>query len=328
MRRPRSPREDTIEERSGPERLTGNSRAITRVVEQIRHIASTRATVLIEGEAGSGKSLAARAIHEGSGRAPEGFTSADCAALPEALIETELFGEERGASAPAGPPRKGRFEQAHGGTLLLEQIGRAPAAVQLKLLRWLQNSEFERVGGQDTIRADVRLVASTPSDLTAEVGAGRFREDLLSRLSAVRIVMPPLRDRREDMPLLVESFIREFNREHGRRVTGASRGLLERLERHDWPGNVRQLRSVLEAMMIPTDGRRTLELSDLPASMRAAVPDSERMELVVGMTGEEAERRLIEATLRQVGFDKPQAAAILGIGLRTLYRKIQKYRIG
>ena len=315
--------EAQLDERFGLERLTGRSRAIVRVMEQVSHIASTRATVLVEGETGTGKGLVAQAIHRHSPRRDERFVWVNCGALAEGVIESELFGHERGAFTGASAMRRGRFEMADGGTLFLDEVGELPPTVQVKLLRVLQDRSFERVGGSETLRADVRLIAATNRDLAADVAAGRFREDLFYRLSVVRIAMPPLRERPEDIPLLVEGFIREFDREHGRRVTGITRGVLDRLVRYPWPGNVRQLRNTIEGMVVFAEGRRALDLSDLPDALREVESAGEKLELRVGMTVAEAERQLVAATLRHCGNDKPRAAAMLGIGLRTLYRKLK-----
>jgi DNA-binding NtrC family response regulator len=319
--------EEQLDARLDLGRLTGNSRVIHRVMEQVRSIASTRATVLLEGETGTGKGLVAQAIHQHSPRKSERFVWVNCGALAEGVIESELFGHERGAFTGATTRRPGRFELADGGTLFLDEISEAPPAVQVKLLRVLQDRAFERVGGTKTITSDVRLVAATNRDLTAEVHAGRFREDLFYRLSVIRIQMPPLRERVEDIPLLVETFIREFNREHGRKVTGITRGVLDRFMRHAWPGNVRELKNTLEGMVVFAEGRRALDISDLPDALREAHPEGDRLEVSVGMSVEEAERQLIAATLRHTGNDKPRAAAMLGIGLRTLYRKIKDYAL-
>jgi DNA-binding NtrC family response regulator len=315
--------EARLDERFGLERLAGHSRAIVGVMEQVRHVASTRATVLIEGETGTGKGLVAQAIHQNSPRGSERFVWVNCGALAEGVIEGELFGHGRGALAGASAPRPGRFELADGGTLFLDEIGGLPPTVQIRLLRVLQDRSFERVGGSEPLKADVRLIVATSRDLVAEVGAGRFREDLYYRLSVVRVQMPPLRARSEDVPLLVAGFIREFDREHGRRVTGITRGVLDRLMLHPWPGNVRELRNTVEGMVLFAEGRRALDLSDLPDALREVDGAGEKLELRVGMTVDEAERRLISATLRHCGNDKPRAAAMLGIGLRTLYRKLQ-----
>jgi len=319
--------EGQLDERFGFESLTGHSRSIARVTEQLRHIAPTRATVLIEGETGTGKGVVAQAIHQNSPRKGERFVWVNVGALAEGVVESELFGHERGAFTGASALRRGRFEIADGGTLFLDEIGEAPPAVQVKLLRAIQDRTFERVGGTETLKSDVRLIAATNRDLSAEVKSGRFREDLYYRLSVVKVHVPPLRERREDLPLLVESFLREFNREHGRRVTGITRGVLERLTAYSWPGNVRELKNAIEGMVVFAEGRRPLDLSDLPEWLREVETRSPRLELAVGMTVEEAERQLIAATLQETGQDKPRAAAMLGIGLRTLYRKIKQYGI-
>ncbi len=316
--------EAQLDERFGLERIAGRSPAILGVMEQIRHIASTRATVLIEGEIGTGKGLVAQAIHQNSPRKNERFVWVNCGALAEGVIESELFGHERGAFTGATALRRGRFELADGGTLFLDEISETSPAVQVKLLRVLQDRSFERVGSPETLKTDVRLIAASNRDLAGEVKAGRFREDLYYRLSVVRVQMPPLRTRPEDIPLLVESFLREFNREHGRRVTGITRGVLDRLVHYRWPGNVRELRNTIEGMVVFAQGRRPLDLSDLPDALREVESAGEKLELRVGMTVDEAERQLIAATLRHCGNDKPRAAAMLGIGLRTLYRKLKR----
>jgi len=325
MRKPKAT-QGPRDERRGLERLIGHSRAIARVIEQARHIASTRATVLIEGEAGTGKGLVARAIHEEGPRGSAPFVRVRLDTLAADVVEGELFGSER--AAPADAPRRGRFESADGGTLYLDEIGDAPPAVQVKLLRAIQDRTFERVGGTETLKSDVRLIAGTRRELAADVRSGRFREELYYRLGGVKVRMPPLRERREDIPLLVESLLGDFNREHGRRVTGITRGALDRLIAHAWPGNVRELENAIEGMVVFARGRRALDLSDLPEWLRDLETEAPRLELAVGMTVDEAERQLIAATLRHTGHDKPRAAAMLGIGLRTLYRKIKQHGIG
>jgi len=313
--------EDQLDERLGIERLTGGSRAILRVMDQVRTVAATRANVLIEGEPGSGRRLVARILHHASPRRDERFVWADCSAPGEGALEADLFGWERGTTG-AGVTRPGRFELADGGTLFLGDVGAAPPAVQVRLLRALQTHAFERVGGAHTRHADVRLIASTSRDLEADVRAGRFRDDLFERLSVVRIAIPPLRERTEDIPLLAEAFVKEFDQAHARHVTGVAPGALEALTRHPWPGNVRELRGAIEAMVVGIDARRKIELSDLPQALRGRAARGDALAVRVGMTVAEVERRLIEATLRHTGGDKRRAAAMLGIGLRTLYRKL------
>ena len=301
--------------------LDGRSRAVARVLDQIRTAGASRAPVLIEGEDGTGKSLVALSLHAHSELRDQRFLRLHCGSLPADELERDLYGEE----ADGGRSRPGRVELADGGTLFLEEIGDAPPRVQLRLLRLLQDRESERVGGSVTRRVTVRLVCSTSRDLAAEVAAGRMRADLLERIAVVRIAVPPLRERREDVPFLVQAAIRAFNREHGRRITGITRGALERLVQHGWPGNVRELRTAIEGMVVAARGRRRLDLSDLAPALRDAGPAGEELRLAVGMTIEEVERQLLLATLRATGNDKRRAAAMLGIGLRTLYRKIARY---
>jgi DNA-binding NtrC family response regulator len=316
--------EGRLDERFGLGRLTGGSPSIAMVMEQVSHVAPTHAAVLIEGEKGTGKGLLARVIHQNSPRKNERFVWVNCGALAAGVIEGELFGLERDEDALHGGPRRGRLEMAAGGTLFLDEVAALPGPVQLRLLRAIRERAFERVGGSQTLRADMRLVAATHHDLEAEVAAGRFRDDLFQRLGVARIRMPALRERRDDIPLLVDEFIRELNRRHGRRVSGVTRGALERLEMHDWPGNLRELKVVLEGMIVFADGRRPLELSDLPAAL-AGRAGTRGPDVAVGMTLAEAERKLITQTLAYTGRDKPRAAALLAIGLRTLYRKIEAY---
>ena len=311
-----------LDRRHGFERIDARSRAMRRVIEQARQVAATRATVLIEGPEGSGKSRLAETIHHHSPRRAARFVWMSCATVAESALERDLFGVEDGGGGGGVP---GRLELAAGGTLFLEDIDRIPGAVQVRLLRVLHDRAFERVGGSETRRADIRLIAATTADLEAEVRAGRFREDLWVRLSLVRVAMPSLAERAEDLPFLIESFIREFNREHSRRVSGVTAGVMERLAAYAWPGNVRELRDTIEGMVVFAAGRRPLEMSDLPHRLRAERGAGESGGLAAGMTVEEAERALIAATLRHTGYDKTRTAAMLGIGLRTLYRKIRGY---
>jgi DNA-binding NtrC family response regulator len=311
--------EGALHRRDRMDPLTGASPGVRRVVDQIRHVAPTRAMVLIEGEAGTGKAHVARAIHQASPRADGPFVRVSLGSLKEAQAEIEIFGD-----GEAGEGIVGSFERADQGTLFLEAIHQAPPALQERLLSVIQG----RGSSAPTAarRGDVRILASTDQELGAGAVAGRFRADLLERLGAVRIVIPPLRERRQDIPLLVERFVRDFNRVHGRRVSGVTRGVLERLEAHSWPGNVEELRTRIEAMVVAAHGRRRLDLGDLPGALRGEAEAQEPFSLAPGMTVEEAERHLIELTLRHVGGNKPRAAAMLGIGLRTLYRKMPAER--
>jgi two-component system, NtrC family, response regulator HydG len=307
--------EERLDRRYRTDPLTGVSPAIQRVVDQIRHVAPTRAMVLIEGERGAGKSRVARAIHQGSARRGGPFVRVSLGALG-AQAEDAIFG----GTSP-------EFERADQGTLFLDEIDRAAPTLQARLLGAIRGRGDE--GTEAGRRADVRILAASERDLAPRARAGQFRLDLLERLGAVRIAVPPLRERREDIPLLVRSFLQEANRAHARRISGVTQGALERLEAYDWPGNVAELRDAVESMVLAAHGRRRLDLSDLPAIFLAggAVAAPATRALAAGMTVEEAERHLIAATLRHTGGHKPKAAAMLGIGLRTLYRKMRQYRL-
>jgi len=319
--------EGRLDRKFGFQNLTGNSAGMAAVYDKIQQIAPTRATVLLTGETGTGKELVATAIHHGSLRRDEPFVKLNCAALAEGVIESELFGHEQGAFTSATRTRKGRFEIADGGTLFLDEITEITPPIQAKLLRVLQEREFERVGGSQTFRVDVRLIAATNRNLEAEVKSGRFREDLYYRLNVVSIHLPPLRERRDDIPLLVEAFIREFNDEHGKQVRGVTKGAMDVLRRSPWPGNVRELKNALEGMVLFAEPGQLLGVDDLPENLLDAEgPEAgEQVPVRVGMTMEEVERRLIGATYRASGANKRRAAATLGIGLRTLYRKLKEY---
>jgi DNA-binding NtrC family response regulator len=306
--------------RAGP---AGGSRAMQRVREQVAQVAPTRATVLIEGEEGVGKGVIARALHLGSPRAGGPFVRFDCASLPEEMFEPALFGVESGAGI-----RRGRAELAEGGTLVLDGAEHLPAHAQVLLLRLLQDRGFERAGGTRTVRADVRVLATASGDLGEAVREARFREDLFYQLAVVRIAVPPLRERPEDIPVLVEHLLRELAREHGRRPRRVTRGLMDRLVAHAWPGNVAELKHALEGLLLTAKGRGALDLTAMPAALRGAAPETAPPEVRVGMTLDESERALIEATLRHADGDKVRTAALLGIGLRTLYRKLDRYRRG
>ncbi len=306
--------------------LTGRSAQMVAVYERIRQLAPTRATVLLVGETGTGKELVAQAIHQNSLRTDAPFVKLHCAALAEGVIESELFGHERGAFTGAVSARKGRFEIADGGTLLLDEISEITPAIQTKLLRVLQEHEFERVGSNKPLRVDVRLIAATNRDLGEMVASGAFREDLFYRLNVVRVELPPLRQRREDVPLLVDSFIRAANQEHGKSVRGVTRAAMDLLAAHAWPGNVRELRNCVEGMVVLAGQRRTLDVGDLPLALRnARSPGS--FSLRIGSTLAEMERTAIVETLVASGHDKRRAALMLGIGLSTLYRKLHEYDI-
>jgi two-component system response regulator HydG len=301
--------------------IVGSSGALRRVLEIATQAAPSNATVLILGESGTGKELLARYIHERSTRAGGPFVAVNCSAIPETILEAELFGHEKGAFTGALGRREGRFAKAAGGTLLLDEIGELSAAVQVKLLRVLQEGEYEPVGG-DTVAADVRIVAATNKDLAAEVGAGRFREDLYYRLNVIAITAPPLRARREDVPLLVDHFLGAYCAKNGRARLEATREALAVLGEYRWPGNVRELENVIERAVVLCRGDR-LGVDDLPDYLRepsAREPSS--ISISVGTPLEEVERTLLRETLRRAGGDKGLAAQLLGISTRTVYRKL------
>lgn len=314
--------------------LVGNSPQMQEIFSLIRQVAPTSATVLITGESGTGKELAARALHRLSPRRGNPFVAINCAAMPETLIESELFGHEKGAFTGAVERRRGCFELAHTGTLLLDEIGEMPLGTQAKLLRVLEERRVRRLGGVREIEVDVRLLAASNRRLEEEVRAGRFREDLYFRLQVFEIRMPPLRARLDDLPLLCESIIADLNQRHQCSVEGLSPAALQALRAQPWPGNVRELRNALERAVILA-GSGLLEPRHflfLSPQQRPAAPDStaaERNEvrIPVGATIDQAERALIEATLRHTGNNRTRAAAILGISQKTLFNKLREYGV-
>jgi DNA-binding NtrC family response regulator len=316
-----------MDRRYGFGNIIGDSEEMIEVLDRIRQVADTRATVLITGETGTGKELVAKAIHENSSRSDSSFVMLNCAALAEGVIESELFGHEKGAFTGALTERRGRFELADGGTLFLDEVGEIPLSTQAKLLRVLQEREFERVGGNRTIRVDVRLLAATNRNLAELVERGRYRETLYYRLNVAKIELPPLRERKQDIPLLVNAFIKKFNESNNRKVTGITRGATDCLLQYDWPGNVRELENVIEGMVVFCSTKRLLEVTDLPQHLRQPERRLPSMATSVGMKMNEIERTAIQETLKYVGHDKQRAADMLGIGLRTLYRKIKEYDI-
>jgi DNA-binding NtrC family response regulator len=316
-----------IDERYGMGSIIGNTPKMVRVYNRIREIAPTRTTVLLVGKTGTGKALAASAIHANSPRRDCPFVKLNCAALAESVIESELFGHERGAFTGALKTRKGRFEIADGGTLFLDEISEITPSTQVKLLRFLEERQFERLGGNETFEVDVRLIAATNRDLSELVAEGSFREDLYYRLAVVLIEMPELRERKQDIPLLLEAFLEEFNRSHGKSAKGVSRGVMDALMTHDWPGNVREFRNCLDGMVAFSRPGSVLGVSDLPPHLREQELSSNGFYLRVGMTMDDVEKIHIEKTLQATGYNKEKAAEILQIGLRTLYRKIKEYQI-
>jgi two-component system response regulator HydG len=301
--------------------IVGQSAALRRVLDVATQAAPSSATVLILGESGTGKELIARYIHSKSSRAAGPFVAVNCAAIPETILEAELFGHERGAFTGAVAKREGRFARARGGTLFLDEIGELSQAVQVKILRVLQEGEYEPVGGH-TVKADVRIVAATNRDLTSEVEAGRFREDLYYRLNVISVTAPPLRARREDVPLLVDHFLGVYCRKNARPLLNLPKETLAKLTDYSWPGNVRELENVIEraAVLCRSD---TLRLEDLPDSVaQAAAPAPAALTFGMGTPLEEVERRLIRETLKYTAGDKSLAAQLLGISTRTIYRKL------
>jgi DNA-binding NtrC family response regulator len=312
--------------------IIGESASIKAIKEQIRQVAPTGASVLIQGANGTGKELVANAIHAGSERADKPYIKVAVAALPPELLESELFGHEKGAFTGAHKRRKGRFERANGGTLFLDEIGAMPAATQVKLLRAIQEREFERVGGTETIKTDIRLVCATNENLEKAMAEGRFREDLYYRIHVIRVDLPPLRERKDDIPLLVKRFVEEFPARDGS-VKEVSPEVMEALRAYDWPGNVRELRNALESLCITSTGP-IIEAAALPPRMRPpadALASSAGKDLpgaaLVGLKLEEIEARAIEATFHAAEGNKTRAAKLLGIGLKTFYRKLVKYKI-
>ncbi len=324
---------EEVQERNRLGPLLGRSDAMREVFRTLERVAPTPVTVLIAGESGTGKELAARAIHDLSPRSGGPFVAVNCAALPDTLIESELFGHERGAFTDARERRIGRFEAASGGTLFLDEVGELPAPVQAKLLRALQERVIERLGGTSPIPVDVRVVAATHRDLPAEVAAGRFREDLYYRIHVFRIDLPPLRERREDIRLLARHFLARAREQMGRGPTEFTPEALAALERHPWPGNVRELANAIEAGMVMAEGER-FRAEDLPAAVTASGRvDAIRDELRAGRLGyEEALRRfetdILREALERNGWNQTRTAEQLGITRRLLKLKMDRLGLG
>jgi DNA-binding NtrC family response regulator len=301
--------------------IVGSSPALRRVLDVATQAAPSSATVLVLGESGTGKELVARFIHDHSARSRAPFVAVNCSAIPETILEAELFGHERGAFTGALTKREGRFARAGGGTLFLDEIGELSPSVQVKLLRVLQEGEYEPVGG-DTVRADVRIVAATNKDLRAEVTAGRFREDLFYRLNVIAVTAPPLRARREDIPLLVDHFLGVYCAKNARARLEAPREVLKILIDYSWPGNVRELENVIERAVVLCRAEKLSE-ADLPDYVHQAEGvEPSTLTFSVGTPLDEVERRLIRETLRHARGDKSVAAQLLGISTRTIYRKL------
>ena len=305
---------------SSTDGMIGKSAELNRVRTLIEKAAPSKANVLITGESGVGKELVAKSIHEQSTRKEKPFVIVHCAALSETLLESELFGYEKGAFTGADTQHKGRFEVADGGTIFLDEIGEINQATQIKLLRVIQEKSFERVGGTQPITVDVRLVAATNRNLEEEVKAGRFREDLFYRLNVVRIPMPPLRERKDDIPLLLHAFLREFNIENQKNITGFDNRAKSAILKYSWPGNIRELKNCVESAVVMCNGEE-IKIEDLPESVRAK-GEEKAISIPIGMSLEEAEMVIIQENLAACNGNKSKCAEVLGIGRKTLHRKL------
>ena len=312
-----------LAERHRVEGIIGESGAMQEMLSVVRRVAPSDATVLIRGESGTGKELIARALHYASPRAARPLVKVNCAALAESLLEAELFGHEKGAFTGAVTARKGRFELADGGSLFLDEIGDLPPHLQVKLLRVLQEREFERVGSSRPIKVDVRLLAATHRNLEALVREGRFRDDLYYRINVVTIQLPPLRERREDVPMLIDHFLRAFADKNGKSIRGLTREAREALLRYDYPGNVRELENLIERAVVLTRDD-VIDLTDLPLTLEAQAAEPESgAGLVAAVEG--LERRMIREALAKADGIQTRAAELLGIGERVLRYKLKKY---
>ena len=312
-----------LDSKYGFENILGTCPAMQEVFDTIRQAAPTRATVLIQGESGTGKELVARALHQCGPRAQGPFIPVHCAALAPTLLESELFGHEKGAFTGAQERRRGRFELADGGTLFLDEIGEIDAALQVKLLRVREERQFERVGGTETVSVDVRLVAAPNRDLKKMVEDGAFREDLFYRLYVVNLTLPPLREREGDIALLAQHYLEALAKEHGRKVSGITTEAMDALAAYPWPGNVRELRNVIERMVVLGAGEK-LTVRDLPSSLRLAAGRAASAARP-GSALRDAERQLIEEALRRHQGSRTRAAQDLGISRRTLHRKLNEF---
>jgi DNA-binding NtrC family response regulator len=310
-----------------------------QIFDMIRQVAPTKAAVLITGESGTGKELVARALHDNSRRSQGPYVALNCAAMPETLIESELFGHEKGSFTGAVERRIGALESANGGTLFLDELGEMPMPMQAKLLRVLEDFHFRRLGSRVELTADIRIIAATNKDPLKAIQDGKLREDLYYRLNVFHIEIPPLRDRKDDIPMIVEAMIHNLNRKHDARVTDASPDFLRELQERNWEGNVRELRNVLERAVIlagsgtlrpshvPYGIRPQSTLEHTPAPAASGAPEPGTILLKLGATIDEAEKILIQATLEHAGMNKTRAASILGITTKTLHSKLRQYQM-
>ncbi|MCS6800034.1 MAG: sigma-54 dependent transcriptional regulator [Myxococcota bacterium] len=325
LRREASELREQLHGRYRLDRILGDHPSMQRLVKTILQVAPSRATVLLHGESGTGKELLAAAIHHHSPRRDRPFVRLNCAALAESLLESELFGHEKGAFTGAVGRREGRFKQADGGTLFLDEVSEIPLPTQVKLLRFLQEREFERVGGNETLRVDVRVVAATNRDLAALVREGKFRDDLFYRLNVVQIDVPPLRARRSDIPLLAHEFLRRFARDNGREIQGFTDEAMRAMLAYAWPGNVRELENAIERAVVMSTGR-FIDVADLPVLAAASgQPQPPGGWFVPGMTMAEIERTAILQTLEACGGSTKAAAQMLGISRRTIQYRLREW---
>ena len=324
-----------LDEKFGFEGVVGSSPQMIALIERLKRIAPTDATVLIQGETGTGKELVAQAIHQNSPRKSKPFVALNCAALSENILESELFGHVKGAFTDASSDRVGKFEYANGGTLFLDEVGDMPMATQIKLLRVLESAEITRVGSNTPVKVNVRILSATNRNLEDAIAAGLFRSDLYHRLKVVTIAIPTLAERAADIPLLIEHFVKQFAKRHGKVIKGMSVAARVKLASFPWPGNVRQLRNVIESMVV-VDCDEMLDVDDLPLELEpdvaapAAVAPAAGdggIAALIGRPLEEVERIFIAETLKLTGGNREQAAELLGIGERTLYRKIKEYQL-
>jgi two-component system response regulator HydG len=320
-----------LNEKFGFEGVIGNSPQMHRAISILRQIAPTSATVLIQGESGTGKELVAKAIHTNSPRKSKPFVPLNCAAISEGLLEGELFGHVKGAFTGAVADRKGRFEYANGGTLFLDEVGDMPLATQIKLLRVIENGEIMRVGSNEPVKVDVRLVSATNANLEEAVRQGTFREDLYYRLKVMTVNLPPLRDRRQDIPLLIDHFLKELCQAHRKEISGTSHAVRKLISDCGWPGNVRQLRNTLESMVV-VDSDGHLDVDDLPDDFAGdgvggdgRSSSGSGADSLIGKPLDEVEKYYIARALKQCQGNREEAARMLGIGERTLYRKIKLF---
>jgi Nif-specific regulatory protein len=314
-----------LRERYRFENIVGESKKMQDIYHTINLVAPTKATVLLRGESGTGKELIARAIHYNSPRRDKPFIKFSCAALPETLIESELFGYEKGAFTGANASKQGRFELANGGTIFLDEIGDINLTMQIKLLRVLQEREFERVGGVETVKVDVRVIAATNKDLEQAVREGKFREDLYYRLNVLPIFLPPLRDRKEDIPLLAEHFIRLFSKENEKEIQGLTKRAWDCVHNFNWPGNIRELENCMERAVIVCQ-KNVIDAVDLPAPLQNSnLPQRDEGPATLPAAVESVERRMIREALQQTGGNRRKAAQILGVTERILGYKLKSY---